>query len=271
MASLPRLAGVASETITDPSYRHEGRYRRNEDTCLFKYTLSGEGRFSDAAGEHRVPAGWGFLCEIRDPETAYYYPPDATEPWTFVYMNVAGESAFQTVHELVSRFGPLYELSRNDDVITQMLACGKYRTARPAISTAEGARRVTSLLTTLLDSKEPSRQSDPGNRLTALAMEIIRENLHKNTNVSELADRLRISRDHLTRVFKEQTLRTPWQFILRQKMLHACGLLKTTPLAHKEIAARLGYDTPAHFTRTFKHIVGMTPGRFRAVGTVPMS
>jgi AraC-like DNA-binding protein len=90
-------------------------------------------------------------------------------------------------------------------------------------------------------------------------------------NVSELADRLRVSREHLTRVFKEQTLRTPWQYILRQKMLHACRLLKTTQLTHKEIAFRLGYDTPAHFTRTFKHVLGMTPGRFRAVGTIPMS
>ncbi len=272
MASLPRVATVASETIAEKTYRHEGRYRRNEETCLFKYTLSGEGAFCDADGEHRVPAGWGFLCEIRDPATAYFYPPDATEPWTFVYMNITGEAAFRSVHELVSRFGPLYELPRNHDAVTQMLACGEYPSAHPTISSAESVRRATTLLAALLESKEPAHQDElPAGRLTSLAIEIIRENLHKNVNVSDLADRLRVSREHLTRVFKEQTLRTPWQFILRQKMLRACQWLKTTSLEHKEIAARLGYDTPAHFTRTFKQVIGMTPGQFRAVGTVPMS
>lgn len=270
MASLPRLTVIAHETISDPSYRHEGKYRRTEETCLFKYSLAGEGIFRDAAGEHRVPAGWGFLCEIRNPETAYYYPPEASEPWEFVYMSITGEASFRIVHELLDRYGSLYELPRAENIITQMLACGEYRNARPAVSAAEGARWVTSLLTTLLGSKEPVRRENPGQRLTALAIEIICENLHKSVNVSELADRLRVSREHLTRVFREQTLRTPWQFILRQKMLHACRLLKTTRLTHKEIAVRLGYDTPAHFTRTFKRILGMTPGRFRAVGTIPM-
>jgi AraC-like DNA-binding protein len=270
-ASLPRLDVIASETVYDTSYRNEGKYRRREETCLFKYSLSGEGVFRDAAGEHRVPAGWGFLCEIRNPDTAYYYPPEAREPWGFVYMSISGEASRRVVLELLDRHGPLYELPRNEDVITQMLACGEYRNTRPQISSAEGARRVTSMLTTLLESKEPARLDDPGHRLTLLAIELIRENLHRNMNVTELADRLRVSREHLTRVFKEHTLQTPWQYVLRQKMLHACRLLKTTQLTHKEIAVALGYDTPAHFTRTFKHILGMTPGRFRAVGTIPLS
>ncbi|MBN1943358.1 MAG: helix-turn-helix transcriptional regulator [Phycisphaerae bacterium] len=270
MASLPRAITVASETVSKPSYHHEGRYRRREETCLFKYTLAGEGVFRDAAGEHRIPAGCGFLCEIRDPATAYYYPAAASKPWSFVYMSITGAPAFEMVRELLHRYGPVYELPREDGVVAEMLSFADYHDARPRISPAFASRLAIRLLTELAESKEQPRQDNMGNRLAARAVEIIRETLHENMNVSELAERLRVSREHLTRIFKEQTSRTPRRYMLRQKMLLACRLLKTTQLTHKEIAVRLGYDAPAHFTRTFKHILGMTPGRFRAVGTIPM-
>lgn len=271
MASLPRVTTIASETAHDTSYHHEGQYRQNEETCILKYTLAGEGVFRDANGEHRIPAGHGFLCEIRDPATAYYYPPTAREPWTYVYMDITGQPAMEAVHELLARYGPIYELPRHEGIVARMLAYADYHDTQRRISPAEGARLAMALLAALVDSKEQPRQNDVSNRLAARAMEMIRENLHENRNVSELADRLRVSREHLTRVFKEQTSQSPWQYILRQKMLLACQLLKSTSLSHKEIAARLGYDTPAHFTRTFKQILGMPPGKFRQVGTIPMT
>jgi len=80
---------------------------------------------------------------------------------------------------------------------------------------------------------------------------------------------LGISREHLSRVFKEQTAQTPYQYLQRQKMLEACRLLKETRLTQKEVAFRMGYNVPAHFTRAFTRIMRLTPSRFRAVGIMP--
>jgi AraC-like DNA-binding protein len=55
-------------------------------------------------------------------------------------------------------------------------------------------------------------------------------------------------------------------YILRQKMDYASYLLKHTELNIKEIATRLGYDSPAHFGRTFRRVKTMTPGSFKAEG-----
>lgn len=269
-SSLPRAVALASETIFDPSYRHEGKFRQKDETCLFKYTLAGEGIFRDAAGEHRVSAGTGFLCEIRDPATAYYYPPDGKAPWTFVYMNIAGAAAFKAVREMVRRYGPIYELPRESGIVAEMLSFAEVREKQLTISPAAGARLAAALLTDLAESREHARRQDAGSRLAGRAVAIIRKNLHTDMNVADLAARLGVSREHLTRVFREQTSQPPRQFILRQKMLRACHLLKTTSLTHKEIAARLGYDAPSHFSRTFRHMLGISPGRFRAVGTIPM-
>jgi AraC-like DNA-binding protein len=32
-----------------------------------------------------------------------------------------------------------------------------------------------------------------------------------------------------------------------------------------------GYSSPAHFTRTFRRSMGMTPSQFRNVGSVPLA
>ena len=80
-----------------------------------------------------------------------------------------------------------------------------------------------------------------------------------------------VSREHLARRFKEETAMTPHEYIVREKMLLACHLLKDTAMSSKEISVRLGYDEPAHFTRTFKRAIQMTPSRFRAEGTLPVA
>jgi AraC-like DNA-binding protein len=269
MAALPYLGTLASETQYDASYHNEGRWRQSEQFCLFKYTLRGEGVFRDADGEHRVAAGRGFLCQICDPATAYYYSDDGVDPWTFVYACFGGAGAVEVVHSLVRRFGPIYRLPAGGEIVQRMEGWRGYDGTHPQISPAEGAAFVWGLLAALAASKEELYEDDPANVLTLRAQRVVRENLHQNLNATELAGRLGVSREHLTRVFRMQTGRTPHRFIRRQKMLLACRLLKETTLSNKEISARLGYDAPAHFARTFKSVLRMTPRRFREVGTVP--
>ena len=75
--------------------------------------------------------------------------------------------------------------------------------------------------------------------------------------------------DEVLRNFAELASQTLRQYLVRQKMLEACRLLKETRLNQKEIAAAAGYNVPAHFTRAFKRVLRMTPSRFRAVGIIP--
>ena len=71
------------------------------------------------------------------------------------------------------------------------------------------------------------------------------------------------------RTARESSGTTPHDYQLRQKMLLACHLLKETLMRNKEVAQRLGYEQPTHFSRTFMRVLRMPPRRFRAVGTIP--
>jgi len=269
MASLPRLITIVSEARCDASYLHEGRFRQGESHCLFQYTLEGEGRFRNASGEHILPAGAGFLCRIRDPRTAYFYPPGGRTPWQFVYACFDGAAADAIVTEMVGRYGPVYTLPADGAAASALLSWKQQDGATRILSAAEGARVVMDLLTALAERKELRLPEDPANALVLRAQRLVRANLHRPLNVSDLAEALDVSREHLTRLFRERTHQTPYRFIRREKMLLACRLLKDTSLTQKQIASRLGFGAAAHFSRTFRQVMRITPGRFRAVGVIP--
>ena len=117
LGSMPRLLTVAAERREGFSYRCEGRFRGSSPHCVFEYSLSGEGVFRDAAGEHRVPPGSGFLCDVSDPETSYYYPATGTTPWEFVFACFDGPAAFAMTKDLVKRYGPVFPLPRTGGVV----------------------------------------------------------------------------------------------------------------------------------------------------------
>jgi AraC family transcriptional regulator len=89
-------------------------------------------------------------------------------------------------------------------------------------------------------------------------------------NATDLAGLLNVCRGHLTRTFRQQIGMPPHEYITRRKILSACQLLKESGLSTKAVAEAHGFDIPAHFTRTFKRIVGLTPTQFREVGSIPV-
>lgn len=269
MEAFPQLLVIRSERQTSPAYHHEGRFRSSERNCIFKFTLAGEGRFQSGRRKYRLPAGHGFLCEIRDPATSYYYPEDGREPWEFVYISFIGPAAAAMTGEFVRRYGPIYQLPADIGFIPEIMDWRRHDKQELRITPAEGARIVANLFAALSQSKVSLDQSDAGFVLVRETQRLIRKYLYQFCNVKFLSAQLGVSREHLSRVFKEQTAQTPYQYIQRQKMLAACRLLKETRLTQKEIAEKMGFDVPAHFTRAFTRVMHLTPSRFRAVGVIP--
>jgi AraC-like DNA-binding protein len=105
-----------------------------------------------------------------------------------------------------------------------------------------------------------------GALITRRAVKFIFENLEENINVSDIADHLQLSHEHLSRVFKKETGIKPLEYISREKIRYASELLKTSNRSCKEICEMLGYENSSHFARTFKRVMGTTPNDFRKRG-----
>ena len=78
----------------------------------------------------------------------------------------------------------------------------------------------------------------------------------------------RLSPYHFARQFKAATGLPPHQFVLARRVERAQQLLQGgagSSLA--QVAARAGFSDQSQFSRHFKRLVGVTPGRFRTPAT----
>ncbi len=82
--------------------------------------------------------------------------------------------------------------------------------------------------------------------------------------VAELAREVGISTDHLTRMFRHATGRSPMEYYQRRRVQKAGRLLLEADREITEIAHTLGYCDAAHFCKVFRRIQGRSPRDYRA-------
>ena len=102
---------------------------------------------------------------------------------------------------------------------------------------------------------ELSRPTSLAGQAVALVHARIRENL----SPADLADELAISLRTLERGLAVELGCTPRQLILALKMREARRLLETGQVRVNEVATRLGFATPSHFSRSFRMFFHVPP------------
>lgn len=263
--TLPQVRVVATEQRRSTSYHFRGKDRRDSHV-VFQYTLDGEGRFGYRGRSYPVPAGTGFLCDVCDPEMSYYLPAESPY-WYFLWISISGPGFIAAVTEYNARHGHLVHMHPDHPMIKSLLAFQHLpETAR--LLPWQGAQLATNLLTAIegaAPALEPTRLHLV-NRATAL----IHDRSPLAITVTELAERLGVSREHLTRAFSAELGLSPHAYSTRQRLLRACQLLATTSQSVKEIAHACGYPNTAQFTRAFKRALRMPPTVYRAGGHTPL-
>lgn len=96
------------------------------------------------------------------------------------------------------------------------------------------------------------------------ANEYIRENCCRETfSIEELAEFLHISKSYLSKIYKEETGESVWNFVMRVRITKAKELLVTTDATNFAIANSIGYSSEYHFSRAFSKLVGVSPSVYK--------
>lgn len=82
-------------------------------------------------------------------------------------------------------------------------------------------------------------------------------------NVADYAKELNITPNHLTTTLKKHTGKSAKDLINERLLMESKNLLKYSGLDVAEIAYRLNFHEPTHFTRFFRKLSGTTPNQFR--------
>ena len=123
-------------------------------------------------------------------------------------------------------------------------------------------RRLENALLARDQRMVPRRESDAAS-LAEKVRVYLQQNYDQPVDLSALADSLAVSAPYLSKLFHEQTGTSPIRYLTEYRMQHARKLLMDTRLTVKEVAERVGYPDPFHFSRSFKNAVGVSPAQFR--------
>lgn len=117
----------------------------------------------------------------------------------------------------------------------------------------------------LNDFIESVYKSQDAKKVTQLkpAIDYIDQNYDQQIALSDIAKQVHLSVSRLAHLFKEQMGITLIDYLTNVRIENAKRLLLTTDDSCTTICYQVGYNNQSYFTRTFKDIVGMTPGQFR--------
>ncbi|MCE3202162.1 response regulator [Paenibacillus sonchi] len=102
------------------------------------------------------------------------------------------------------------------------------------------------------------------NLIVQKAKEYIDENYaQKGLTIHEVAKKNHVSPNYLSYLFKKNTGHNLWEYVIKLRMEDSREMLLHTDLRRYEIAERVGYESPEHFSKIFKKYYGISPSELK--------
>lgn len=95
------------------------------------------------------------------------------------------------------------------------------------------------------------------------AKEYIHQNYQHNINARIIAEYIGLDRSYFSRLFSRKVGINLREYLIEYRMKKACQLLKETDFTVQAIAASVGYNDYAVFSRRFKSLKGVSAGEWR--------
>lgn len=116
-------------------------------------------------------------------------------------------------------------------------------------------------------SPRPDRDKKAaGNRSPRYANKVmswVENNYHEKFDLDRLAKELHLSRNYVSRIFREETGTSITEYLTARRVKQACRLLEKTDLSVEHIGNQVGFDNASYFINLFKKELGTTPLRYR--------
>lgn len=116
------------------------------------------------------------------------------------------------------------------------------------------------------EAQQSSRAASLGTRNRKL-LQILRymeENIEELFSLDDLAERFKISRRQIERLFLTHVKATPKQYLTDLRLRRGRMLLAETDMKVADIASACGFESPNHFSRRFREKYGVSPHKFKS-------
>lgn len=221
------------------------------------YIHSGKGEFRTGGKSYRLGKGQGFLIT---PENLSYYRADGDDPWTYSWVAFNGmQVEYYLKRSLLSDEQPVFSSDRDEYIQACFLEMFK-ATQHTLTDELRLLGALYSFLSVILDpASVPAGSTGAKGQYVEQTIAFIEQEYATDLTVGQLAERLKINRKYLSKIFKDATGITPQQYIIMYRMNRAGELIRKSALSMSEIACSVGYNDPFQFSRMFKKVMGEAP------------
>ena len=259
---------VVYEQQTSSAYCCDGR-KRFEDGSQLVITLKGRGEIRVQDCVAFLTPGKAFLHNHNDQEVCYYYPENGTEPWNFLWISFYGGNSADLVSEINDNYGYIFDVPLDSDLVNTLLEYKKSSGEIQILSPLEGSALVGNMLKELCMDRSNTVPASGNAALIAAVQSLINSDPGSDWQVERIAGKFNVSREHLSRIFVQETNLPLYEYIIRIRLKMALDLLLHTRLSGKEIADRCGWKDYSNFYRIFKDRFAHSPQEVRALGIRP--
>ena len=254
------LEKIVYEHLQPGSYRESVR-RQQRETVTVQLLMRGRlrWRLSGAKAWRTVEPGQALVYDAGQHGDLEYEGDPEGGHLEFLYANLSGTPMRAAVAGLLARSnGHTVPVHSAEELIKRWSAKLSENANAPShrcLSVVEASELAWSFLLPLARGLAPFKQ------LAEKAMALLTENWQDPPNMSVLAKRLHVSREHLARVLRSTCGQPPGVWLRRYRLGRAADLLESGQ-SIQAVAEACGYCTVPHFIHAFRRVLGSTPGRW---------
>lgn len=257
-ASPVATAEIALERIwtvwADPSYRVR-RQSPHSDELILVRTLSGRGRMEFFGGGGLDLPG-ETLVAVENPRIAAYWC--AAERWNFwwFHVRIGGVPPLPLHHRLA--------VPRDDHEQAHCDECFRLLTRPSHAARAQASAVLSAMLYRWLANWRGQRvRPQPHRAAIERVIERMRAARGAPLTVCQMAAEAGLGERRFREVFRVLAGKGPKEYYDELRLGTAAELLRMGALSVAQIAERLGYSSPFHFSRAFRERFGAPPSRYR--------
>ncbi len=115
------------------------------------------------------------------------------------------------------------------------------------------------------EQEKNSRTISRDNQYISKAISFMLENYQTSISINDICSLIYLSPCHFKRVFKEETGRSPHQYLMDIRLEKARELLGRKENSIEDVANQCGFVNAGHFAVAFKRSVKLSPSEFRKI------
>ncbi|MEM0913967.1 MAG: AraC family transcriptional regulator [Planctomycetota bacterium] len=208
------------------------------------------------------PAPAGTMIVFRyDEDSQYGQRRPLTHPYRNRWVSPVGAGIEEHMQQLRAATGPVLDLGLDHPLHESLAELVGLLDPQRSVDAIRSAGLVHRFVMGLLDFAQAARrEAQPA---VDRAVDQLVEHPLDPIDTQRIANRYGVSREHLTRVFRQRTGETPARYLDTRRVDHALSLLRVTDLPLDDIARQSGLRSARHLADRVRARTGRPPSAMR--------